>query len=122
MLYNGGNTGDLFRGAFMQSGFPISVGDLEQGQVYYDFVVQQVGCSTAADTLDCLRTAPYDVLSAAFAATPDISSYRVRAFSLSWQPTRADTFQVTGAGVSTSRRRRLPDRQPTTIGLAWRSR
>jgi acetylcholinesterase len=85
MLYNGGNTGDLFRGAFMQSGFPISVGDLDQGQVYYDFVVQQVGCSTAADTLDCLRTVPYDALSAAFAATPNLSSYRVHAFSLSSQ-------------------------------------
>ena len=85
MLYNGGNTGDLFRGAFMQSGFPIPVGDLDQGQVYYDFVVQQVGCSKAADTLDCLRTVPYDVLSAAFSATPDLSSYRVRTFSLSWQ-------------------------------------
>ena len=85
MLYNGGNTGDLFRGAFMQSGFPLSVGDLDQGQVYYDFVVQQVGCSTATDTLDKVS---YDVLSAAFAATPDFSSYRVL---LSWQPTTADT-------------------------------
>ena len=85
MLYNGGNTGDLFRGAFIQSGFPLSVGDLDQGQVYYDFVVQQVGCSTATDTLDKVS---YDVLSAAFAATPDFSSYRVL---LSWQPTTADT-------------------------------
>ena len=31
------------------------------------------------------------LLSAAFAATPDLFSYRVRAFSLSWQPTIADT-------------------------------
>ena len=91
MLYNGGNTGGLFRGAFMQSGFPLSVGDLDQGQDNYDFVVQQVGCSTAADTLDCLRTVPYDVLSAAFSATPNLSSYRVRVFSSSWRPTTADT-------------------------------
>ena len=91
MLYNGGNTGDLFRGAFMQSGFPLSVGDLDQGQVYYDFVVQQVGCSTSTDTLDCLRKVSYDVLSAAFAATPDFFSYRVRSMLLSWQPTTADT-------------------------------
>ena len=91
MLYNGGNTGGLFHGAFMQSGFPLSVGDLDKGQVYYDFVMQQVGCSTATDTLDCLRTVPYDALSAAFSATPDFSSYRVRAFSLSRQPAIADT-------------------------------
>ena len=62
-----------------------------QGQVYYDFVVQQVGCSTATDTLDCLRKVSYDVLSAAFAATPDFFSYRVRSMLLSWQPTTADT-------------------------------
>ena len=122
MLYDGGNTGGLFRGAFMQSGFPLSVGDLDQGQVYYDFVVQQVGCSTAADTLDCLRTVSYDVLSAAFSATPDFYSYQVRSTLPSWQPTIADTLLVSGASVSTSRRRRLLDRQPTTIGFAWRSR
>ena len=90
MLYNGGNTGDLFRGAFMQSGFPLSVGDLDKGQVYYDFVVQQVGCSKAPDTLDCLRKVSYEVLSAAFSATPNFSSYHVRSILLCWQPTKAD--------------------------------
>ena len=125
MLYNGGNTEGLFRGAFMQSGYPMSVGGLEQGQVYYDFVVQQVGCSTAADTLECLRTVPYDALRDAFIATPGPSSYHVRFISLSWQATIADTdyfYQVSGGGILTSRRRRLPDRQPTAIGLKWKSR
>ena len=92
MLYNGGNTEGLFRGAFMQSGFPMSVGGLEQGQVSYDFVVQQVGCSKAADTLECLRKAPYDALRDAFLATPGPSSYHVRSISLGWQPTVADTI------------------------------
>jgi carboxylesterase type B len=125
MLYNGGNTEGLFRGAFMQSGYPMSVGGLEQGQVYYDFVVQQVGCSKAADTLECLRTVPYDALRDAFIATPGPSSYHVRSISLSWQLTIADThyfFQVSGGDILTSRRRRLPDRQPTAIGLKWKSR
>jgi carboxylesterase type B len=90
MLYNGGNTGDLFRGAFMQSGFPTPIGSIEQGQKYYDFVVQQVGCSTAADTLDCLRTAKYEALSAAFSATPNVFSFQVRAVELSWQSTITD--------------------------------
>ncbi|KIM43069.1 hypothetical protein M413DRAFT_26269 [Hebeloma cylindrosporum] len=56
MLANGGNTEGLFRGAFMQSGAPIPVGDITHGQQYYDAVVKQTGCSGAADTLDCLRT------------------------------------------------------------------
>jgi hypothetical protein len=33
MLTNGGNTGGLFRGAFMQSGAPIPIGDISDGQV-----------------------------------------------------------------------------------------
>ncbi len=32
MLINGGDTEGLFRGAFMQSGSPIPVGDIEHGQ------------------------------------------------------------------------------------------
>ncbi|KAK2464104.1 hypothetical protein APHAL10511_003852 [Amanita phalloides] len=76
MLYDGGNTGGLFRAGFMQSGSPIPVGPIEHGQKYYDFVVQKVGCSTAADTLDCLRTVHYDALKAAFDATPGYTSYR----------------------------------------------
>ena len=77
MLHNGGNTGDLFRGAFMQSGFPLSVGSIEQGQQYYDFTVQFVGCSTANDTLECLRSASFDQLQAAFDSIPTFLSYQV---------------------------------------------
>lgn len=32
MLHNGGNTDGLFRAAFMQSGSPIPVGDITNGQ------------------------------------------------------------------------------------------
>lgn len=32
MLVNGGDTGGLFRAGFMQSGSPIAVGDLTDGQ------------------------------------------------------------------------------------------
>ena len=83
MLHNGGNTGDLFRGAFMQSGFPIPVGSIEQGQRYYDFTVQFVGCSTANDTLECLRSAPFKQLQAAFDSIPSLFSYQVCAISWS---------------------------------------
>lgn len=77
MLYNGGNTGDLFRGAFMESGFPTPIGPIEQGQPIYDSVVEQVGCSSANDTLDCLRTVPYEELLAAFNTFPSLFSYQV---------------------------------------------
>jgi hypothetical protein len=92
MLYNGGNTGDLFRAAFMQSGSPHPAGSMEQGQKYYDFTVRQVGCSTAADTLECLRTVPYDKLKATFDALPGFFSYQVCAFSLGGQPTVTNAF------------------------------
>ena len=77
MLYNGGNPGNLFRGAFMQSGSPIPVGPLEQGQVYYDYAVEQVNCSSASDTLDCLRSAPYEALQAVFNQMPSAFTYQV---------------------------------------------
>jgi hypothetical protein len=82
MLYNGGNTGDLFRAAFMESGFPLPVGPIEGGQPYYDYTVEKVGCSTANDTLECLRTVPYDALEAAFNSLPALFSYQVCTISL----------------------------------------
>ena len=77
MLANGGNTEGLFRGAFMQSGAPIPVGDITNGQQYYDAIVKETGCSGAADTLDCLRTVPYGSLKAAINKSPGIFDYQV---------------------------------------------
>ncbi len=92
MLYNGGHPGNLFRAAFMESGFPYPIGPIEQGQPYYDFIVQQVGCSTAADTLECLRTAQYDELMAAFNALPSLTSYQVCNLT-QFTPAIIDPFQ-----------------------------
>lgn len=77
MLANGGNTEGLFRGSFMQSGSPIPVGDMTNGQQYYDAIVSQTGCSSASDTLACLRTVPYANLKAAINKSPGIFSYQV---------------------------------------------
>src|ERR1700761_8904575 len=93
MLANDGDTEGLFRAAFMQSGSPIPVGPLENGQIctlglctvirhtdtaaVYDQIVQQVGCAGSADTLECLRTVPFDSLKAAQDATPFIFSFEV---------------------------------------------
>lgn len=76
MLANNGNTEGLFRSAFMQSGSPVPVGDITNGQKYYDAVVQQTGCSSASDTLACLRTVPYSKLKAAIDASPGIFAYQ----------------------------------------------
>ncbi|KAJ7155733.1 Alpha/Beta hydrolase protein [Mycena filopes] len=90
MLANGGNTEGLFRGAFMQSGSPIPVGPVENGQKYYDAIVQQTGCSSAADTLECLRTVPYAALKAAQDASPFIFAYQ--SLVLAWLPRADGTF------------------------------
>jgi carboxylesterase type B len=79
MLLNNGNQERLFRGAIMQSGAPIPVGDIEQGQQYYDFMVEETGCSHERDTLDCLRNVPYTTYQRAMDASPNILSYQVRA-------------------------------------------
>ena len=77
MLTNGGNTEGLFRAAFMESGSPIPVGDITHGQRYYDAVVREVGCSTASDSLACLRTVDYAALHRAMDNSPGIVSYQV---------------------------------------------
>ncbi|KAJ7844177.1 Alpha/Beta hydrolase protein [Mycena leptocephala] len=70
MLANGGDTEGLFRAGYMQSGSPVPVGPIENGQKYYDDLVAQTGCSGSADTLACLRTVPYAKLKAAQDASP----------------------------------------------------
>ncbi|KAJ3729396.1 Alpha/Beta hydrolase protein [Lentinula raphanica] len=87
MVTNGGDTEGLFRAAFMQSGSPIPVGDITDGQIYYDELVEATGCSGSDDTLNCLRGVDYSVLKAAVDATPGIFAYQ--SLNLAWLP-RAD--------------------------------
>ena len=77
MLTNGGDTDGLFHGAFMQSGAPIPVGDIANGQPEYDALVADTSCDQAEDSLDCLRNVTYDVLKAAVDKSPSIVSYQV---------------------------------------------
>ncbi|KAF8955264.1 carotenoid ester lipase [Flammula alnicola] len=90
MLANGGNTEGLFRGAFMESGAPIPVGDITRGQKYYDAVVSETGCSGSADTLACLRTVPYATLKAAINQSPGIFDYQ--SLNLAWLPRTDGVF------------------------------
>ncbi|KAJ7644706.1 carotenoid ester lipase precursor [Roridomyces roridus] len=90
MLANNGDNQGLFRGAFMESGSPIPVGPIENGQKYYDAIVQKTGCSGASDTLACLRTVPYDQFKAAQDASPGIFSYQ--SLVLAFLPREDGTF------------------------------
>ncbi|RDX42819.1 carotenoid ester lipase precursor [Lentinus brumalis] len=67
---NNGDTEGLFRAAIMSSGFAAPVGDITDVQGTYDFIVDQVGCSSADDTLACLRTVPADTLLTAANVAP----------------------------------------------------
>jgi acetylcholinesterase len=77
MLTDKGDQKGLFRGAIMQSGGPIPVGDIENGQVYYDSMVKHTRCGNATDTLDCLRHTPYTTFKHAMDQSPDFMSYSV---------------------------------------------
>ncbi|KAF8318770.1 alpha/beta-hydrolase [Clavulina sp. PMI_390] len=94
MVTNGGNAEGLFRGVWMQSGSPIPVGDITHGQKYYDSVVSSVGCSSASDTLACLRTVSYATIKAAINKTPSIFAYQ--SLDLAWLP-RVDGVFLTDA-------------------------
>ncbi|KAF8837132.1 alpha beta-hydrolase [Paxillus ammoniavirescens] len=92
MVANDGNSDGLFRAAFMQSGSPLSIGDISGGQKYYDALVSETGCSSATDTLQCLREVPYETLLDAVNQSPNIFSYQ--SLALAWQP-RADGVFLT---------------------------
>ncbi|KAJ3555359.1 hypothetical protein NM688_g2623 [Phlebia brevispora] len=87
MVANGGDSEGLFRGAFMESGSPIPVGDITDGQKYYDTLVEQTGCEGSTDTLACLRQVPFNTLMAAVDNSPSI--FAPQSLNLAWLP-RAD--------------------------------
>ncbi len=85
-LYDGNNKYKgkaLFRGAIMNSGsvIPADPVDCPKGQAIYNQVVAKAGCAGAADTLACLRAAPYDKFLAAANSVPAILSYNSVALS-----------------------------------------
>ncbi|KAI1139967.1 sterol esterase [Hypoxylon sp. FL0543] len=85
-LYGGDNTYNgkkLFRAAIMDSGsvVPANPVDCDRAQAVYDTVVQEAGCSSAADTLACLRSADYDTFLHATNSVPGILSYQSVALS-----------------------------------------
>lgn len=86
ILYNGNNSykgKPLFRGAIMDSGsiVPANPVDGQKGQAVYDAVVKASGCSGKANTLRCLRNAPYETFLNATNSVPGIFSYQSLALS-----------------------------------------
>jgi carboxylesterase type B len=86
VMYDGNNKYNgkaLFRGAIMNSGsiIPADPLDCPKGQAVYDTVVKAAGCSTAADSLACLRALPLETFLDAANSVPGILSYNSVALS-----------------------------------------
>jgi len=90
LVANGGDPEGLFRGAIMQSGAPLPVGDITLGQKHYNDLVLRTSCLHTEDTLDCLRRTPYETLKAAIDASMGIFDYT--SMALSWIPRPDGTF------------------------------
>lgn len=70
LLAFNGRDDNLFRSAIMESGGPLALGSQNSSrQAAYNNLTEAVGCSSAADTLACLKSAPYSDLNAALNAT-----------------------------------------------------
>ncbi|KAH9034581.1 carotenoid ester lipase precursor [Lactarius pseudohatsudake] len=86
MLVNNGDQAGLFRGAIMQSGGPIPVGDIEHasGQDVYDTFVKNAACDNSPNTLECLRSIPYPRFKYAMDLSPNFFAYQ--GLALAWLP------------------------------------
>ncbi|KAL4123467.1 hypothetical protein PRIC2_009322 [Phytophthora ramorum] len=96
LLAFSGRDDGLFRGAIMQSGAPAhgpsSYTNASEWDVYYNNITSAANCSSAADTLDCLRQVPIDTLSSIFNSSV--------ASSASFSPViDGDYIQDTGAAL-----------------------
>lgn len=74
LIAYGGRDDKLFSGAICESGNSILLGtenyNVSNGQAIYNNISSAAGCAGSADTLACLRSAPFDKLNAAVNATP----------------------------------------------------
>jgi carboxylesterase type B len=70
LIAYGGRDDGLFHSAISESGTPPGIASSAttpaSWQPFYDRIAKAANCSTAADSLDCLRKVPVDILSAIF--------------------------------------------------------
>ncbi|KAJ6480412.1 sterol esterase [Mycena sanguinolenta] len=83
-LSNKQNSNELFRGLIAQSGPAFHVPSLADGQSDYDDLGAANNCSTAADTLECLRSVSFGSFMATVNSTKNFFSYS--SLNLSWIP------------------------------------
>ncbi|KAL8277214.1 hypothetical protein RQP46_010387 [Phenoliferia psychrophenolica] len=77
LIANGTSTDDLYRGAVMQSGSQLPIGDFSHGYKYGAEVTDIVGCTNATiGELACLRTVTTLALKNALAQMPSPSTYQ----------------------------------------------
>ncbi|KAF7353893.1 Carboxylic ester hydrolase [Mycena venus] len=88
MLSNKLNTNRLFRGAFMQSGSPVSAGSVADSQHFYDDLVAANNCTGLHNTLECLKHVPFDSFMATVNRTANIFSFQ--SLSTTWHPVGGD--------------------------------
>jgi len=117
MLTNNGNQEGLFRAVVLQSGGPIPVGDIENGQQYYDHMVEKTGCRNSGDTLDCLRKVPYNTFKKAMDASPNFFAYQ--GLVLAWLP-RVDGVFLTEPPQHAVLRGHVADIPVITGGMPYR--
>ncbi|KAK5071174.1 hypothetical protein LTS08_000188 [Lithohypha guttulata] len=79
LIAYGGRDDKLFSGAICESGNSILLGsqnyNVSDGQAIYNNITTAAGCSGSADTLSCLRAAPFDRLNAAINITRSYGFY-----------------------------------------------
>ncbi|KAL4983318.1 Alpha/Beta hydrolase protein [Aspergillus falconensis] len=80
LIAYGGRDDGLFRAGIMESGGSISAspGNTSAYQSQYDEIVSKAGCSSAGDTLQCLREVPFEFLNAIFNTTTGDPAYSFR--------------------------------------------
>lgn len=102
-VINNGIQGQLFRGGIMvcrrgvpnkklpsliycdqESGAPRTLPSITSNQPLFDQLVADIGCKEGANAIECLRTAPYDNLTAAINRTPDLFSFN--SLQILWAP------------------------------------
>ncbi|KAL6796378.1 Alpha/Beta hydrolase protein [Trichoderma sp. SZMC 28013] len=98
MLINGGdhtyNGKPLFRGAMLNSGAagPAVQVDSPVAQKTYDTIVKAAGCSSAEDTLACLRALPYEAFMDAANVIPNMFNQDGIAVAFTPRPDPSDSF------------------------------
>ena len=77
LIAYGGRDDGLFRGAIMESGGSITASPMNDTgyQAMYDEVVAKVSCSSAANTLQCLREVPFEELNSVLNGTDGNPAY-----------------------------------------------